>query len=253
MNQISLTLPMDFNALSRAADMLRDLAADLGAPKPVTAEAAISPLADPALAASLEQITQAEVDAGNLPDPKAGGGQSSETPVLIVPSVTEPATLGQTQTSAPAGVELAKDSTGAMIPWDERIHSGGDKRTKADGSWKLKRGIDAALVQTVEAELRAAMAIPGPNAAAEPAPVVASAATTPVIVPTVEPVVTPVVQPASGAITTLPALMQAATAAGKTPTDMQAAATACGLASVVLLGARPDLIPTAALALGLGG
>jgi len=56
---------------------------------------------------------------------------------------------------------LAKSSTGRMIPWDERIHSG-NKTVLKDGSWKLKRGIDMDLVRDIEAELE----IPG---VAEPA------------------------------------------------------------------------------------
>jgi len=48
--------------------------------------------------------------------------------------------------------ELAKSSTGHMIPWDERIHSG-SRTVLKDGSWKLKRNVDPELVKTVESEL----------------------------------------------------------------------------------------------------
>lgn len=39
------------------------------------------------------------------------------------------------------------------LPWDERIHSG-TKALNADGTWRTKRGVDKALVASVEAELR---------------------------------------------------------------------------------------------------
>lgn len=48
---------------------------------------------------------------------------------------------------------LAKCSTGELIPWDDRIHSG-SKAINADGSWKLKKGVDRAVeLPKVEAEL----------------------------------------------------------------------------------------------------
>lgn len=44
------------------------------------------------------------------------------------------------------------DSTG--LPWDERIHAS-SKALNADGTWRTKRGVDKALVASVEAALRA--------------------------------------------------------------------------------------------------
>jgi hypothetical protein len=49
------------------------------------------------------------------------------------------------------------DSAG--LPWDKRIHSS-SKAKVADGTWRKLRGVDEALVVTVEAELRAVQAIP---------------------------------------------------------------------------------------------
>lgn len=308
-DSVSLTVPMDHNALTRAADMLAGLAADMkhqgnapmdgvnisfeeyeekviesvsqafgipfadlmkvvnpnDTPKPITAEADISHMVEPAAKETLdlEPLRQETTAAEAFPN------VDPSTIVSVTPTVAT-----ATPSPASAGVELAKDSTGAMIPWDERIHGNGEKRTKADGSWKYKRNIDKAIIPGIEAELRQAMAVPTPNAAEQPAPVVASSTVTPAIAPTVEPVpnvqspvVTatvaagstatpnsaPVVAAANTTITTLPALMAAATGAGKTQADMQAAAVAAGLASVALLGARPDLIPTVAASLGLGG
>jgi len=55
------------------------------------------------------------------------------------------------------GVELDKNG----LPWDMRIHAS-TKRKNADGTWTAKRGVDAALVDTVEAELQALMGVPAP-------------------------------------------------------------------------------------------
>ncbi len=62
------------------------------------------------------------------------------------------------QTAAIAGVEV--DSQG--LPYDARIHSSSRERIK-DGTWKLKRGTDPALVESVRAEYKAVMAIPAPT------------------------------------------------------------------------------------------
>jgi len=60
---------------------------------------------------------------------------------------------------------LAKSSTGQMIPWDERIHSKG-RTTNADGSWRLKRGVDDADLKAIETQLVALLPAQVP---AEPA------------------------------------------------------------------------------------
>jgi len=70
------------------------------------------------------------------------------------------------QQAAPANnVEL--DSKG--LPWDDRIHAGTKTKT-VPGAWKAKKGVDAATVASVEAELRARVAAGGQ------APVTANAA-----------------------------------------------------------------------------
>lgn len=73
------------------------------------------------------------------PSPPAPSVQTAATPA--VPPVT----------SGADPVEL--DSEG--FPYDARIHGAGENRKKKTGEWKYRRGIDNALIQTVEAELRA--------------------------------------------------------------------------------------------------
>lgn len=53
--------------------------------------------------------------------------------------------------AAPAALEF--DSAG--IPWDARVHQTA-KGKKTDETWKVKKGMDAAVVATIMAELRAA-------------------------------------------------------------------------------------------------
>lgn len=53
------------------------------------------------------------------------------------------------------------------LPWDERIHASSHSKT-VDGSWRMKRGVDDALVAEVEGGLKALMSIPAPPAPVEP-------------------------------------------------------------------------------------
>lgn len=54
---------------------------------------------------------------------------------------------GQTHDVSPDGEAL--DAGG--FPWDERIHAG-SKATNNNGTWKLKRGVDKAMVAQIQAE-----------------------------------------------------------------------------------------------------
>jgi len=280
MKTISLTVPMGYNALTRASDMLHGLAIDLSKEKPastvVTGPGASSTAFDDQFtAATVEQITEAEVNAGNLEpaaaevfgDPKQ---QAAETATPQAGNPT-PSTTTQTETAtpalaatAPAGVEVDSDG----LPWDHRIHAlgagGTHNKLKKTQQWKKKRGVDAALVAEVEAELRAAMSAgPAPvvttgnaaTAAVEPSPAPAFPAS-PAAAPTTAAVA---VQPASpapapapaGGTTTFPALMAAITANGIDQAVVTAAVNAQGLTALPLLAARPDLIPAVATALGV--
>jgi hypothetical protein len=68
----------------------------------------------------------------------------------------------------------AVDASG--LPWDERIHAK-TKATTETGMWRKRRGVDAATVTAIEAQLRAAAgAVVPPVAPAIPAPVAMPAA-----------------------------------------------------------------------------
>ena len=90
-------------------------------------------------------------------------------PLVNLPGGAAPNALpGANAGSTPAGAAL--DSAGN--PWDARIHSGG-KSTLQDGTWKLKKGVDKALVDQITAQNKALIAspLPGnlpPSAATQP-------------------------------------------------------------------------------------
>lgn len=79
-----------------------------------------------------------------------------------IPLAPAPMQVGDQITGAITGkvvsvgsVDLDKDG----LPWDARIHSS-NKAKVADGSWRKKRGLDPAILVTVEAELKQIMGVP---------------------------------------------------------------------------------------------
>ncbi len=87
------------------------------------------------------------------------GTTSAETPTAPVPPAAPSANA-----ATPAALPTASHAPGVDVdkhglPWDARIHAE-SKAKIADGSWRKKRGVDPALVTTVEAELKALMSAP---------------------------------------------------------------------------------------------
>ena len=128
------------------------------------------------------------------------------------------------------------------LPWDARIHSSSRNVVKATGAWKLIRGVDAALVEQVKAELRAAVApVAVAVVPATPAPSVEE--TTPPSTVVHDPsVVTPPAPPVDevvAPVTAYPELMQAITkraaTGGLLPADVATACTNAGAAAVGVL------------------
>lgn len=80
---------------------------------------------------------------------------TSSNPIVNIPPVPQSENAAMTAAPQQANpVEL--DSEG--LPWDNRIHSSSRGKI-ANGTWKLMRGSDPAIVETVKAELRALMDI----------------------------------------------------------------------------------------------
>lgn len=96
-----------------------------------------------------ENPTAAEVFGGN-----AAGGASVGTPATSAPVA---ASIPPAPPSAPSAAAATADLDAAGLPWDARIHSSSKEKNKTDGKWRARRGVDAAEVVRVEAELRAVM------------------------------------------------------------------------------------------------
>ena len=193
------------------------------------------------------------VPAPPAPTPANVAPIAAPTPANVAPIAAPP-------TGSPVGgVELDKHG----LPWDSRIHAG-TKRKNADGSWTAKRGIDPALVATVEAELRQVMGAPGAAPLAQAPTPVAPIAPAPVSAPPVTVPPTPAVAPAPPAAVQAPgpvvnevdargmfvALVGRASAAIQGQKVTQAEVNQCcadaGVPALPLLANRLDLVATVA-------
>lgn len=156
------------DAVARAeADKLAALEAE----NPQFGQQPLPPGADPYLAGIAER-TAGPLAPSGAPSPAAAEASASApaaTPASIPPppsaasAVPSPPPAAATPTPA-----AAVDAKG--LPWDERIHA--SSRAKiADGSWRMKRGVQSHVVEAVEAELRAQMGLVGqPGSTVAPSP-----------------------------------------------------------------------------------
>lgn len=166
----------------------------------------------------------------------------TELPAPVVTAVPEVAVQPAPPTSP------ASDVDAKGLPWDHRIHAS-SKAKNADGSWRAKRGVDAALVTLVEDELRMiqrnpviqGVGVPGLGDPIEG--VITYSNATPIDLK--DPAVVFGAQ-ATLAPTTLAELMprvSAAVIAGKlAPTAIGDACAKLGVASVVALQAAPQFV-----------
>jgi hypothetical protein len=93
---------------------------------------------------------------------------------LTAPAPPAPELAATTSTSTTMGYAGSVDVDSEGLPWDGRIHSSNKKKLAKDDTWQLRRGIGAAIVEQVKAELRQVMAIPKPDASFATAPAEAS-------------------------------------------------------------------------------
>jgi hypothetical protein len=197
----------------------------------------------PFLLRALAQAIEARAVAN---DPRVTPEAAFAQPVAAAP---EP-TLAPAPVTPPPPPGIDVDSAG--LPWDGRIHAG-SRSKNADGTWRLKRGVEPDLLTQVAGELKRTMEIP---AAVIPPPPIVQPAAVPVPPAAVTPPPSTPVGPATTASPiSFPALMQAITKAFVAKTIDQAAITAAcqsvGIPSLPMLTSRPDLIPGVATALGL--
>ena len=164
METISVTIPMEEKALLKMANWFRSLAG-IEAEQTISGDQTVVELSPQAEATATGQRIDNMIAAAGAPEVETA--IATDAPLL--------------------------DSEGR--PWDARIDSGAKSRTK-DGRWKLMRGVDAALVDQVKAELlqgEEPVVATVPPAIETPA-VITPPATAPVVAPVIEtPAVVPVV------------------------------------------------------------
>jgi hypothetical protein len=120
----------------------------------------LHPADNPATGAPTEEETAlAEFAASIVPNvPTAPSAPTAAAPVAP-PAPGVPPVPGVPASVPASGTSAVLDTKG--LPWDARIHSSSRGKV-ADGSWKAKRKVDAAVVAAVEAELRAVQGLPAP-------------------------------------------------------------------------------------------
>lgn len=92
--------------------------------------------------------------------------QSIVDPSNLYPEANLNAIFGSPPVHCPSHVDYDPNATIPVVPldsqglpWDSRIHAS-TKTLIADGSWKLRRGVDPAEVEKVKAQLKELMAVP---------------------------------------------------------------------------------------------
>jgi len=270
-DNISFTIPMEYNALVRTADMLNALADDLET-KTVKVELKGEAFSKEQVKEVIEKVNE-ELDNTAVSVENVFGknvvplhDDKTAPPLLDNPSLQGAENIGIGAADVPlaplTGVELDSDG----LPWDVRIHGKNKLKLAKTEQWKKRRGVDPALVETVEAELRAAMAVPAPVATIENGglteedghtneqPTLASAVNSDDYkVPPPPPAPVETVVPPEPTGITFPELISKITTAMAASTVTEAMVIAAcnnqGIASFPLLAVRPDLVPAVDAAL----
>lgn len=254
--------------LTEIRDELRSIRADINAPlKPSTiATLAImspqptAPTAQPAsqlpvLSTAVAPPPPTAPVAPTVTSPEPTNAFAQAAAPFVVPAT--PAAPPTASPVVPGNAEL--DAKG--LPWDGRIHAS-SKAKVADGSWRMKRGVDDALVTQVTAEQRAAQAAPHPGADATAPAVVAlppgSAASLPwpfatsaADVAPPPPLAVPAPPPASVYALLMSRLTHHINVGDLTTQRVTDACLTLGVPNVAALAAREDLVPFVAQNLGV--
>lgn len=278
-NQVSITIPLQLNTLKHAIAMLTGMAHDLElaalsevgdmwAERPTAQNCADPDIAALAEAAQVPESILADplpfdpvaafgatTAAESATPPAASASSANDSPFPAASSAPAPVATTSTSTTTEIATSVPVDSEG--LPWDGRIHSSSKEKLVKDSTWKLKRGVDKALVEQVKAELRGVMAIPTAAPVTEthglhpnPNPLSVSAVNAIVAAQSTAPAPT---APAAGSITTFAQLMAAITAAKIDQPTVAAILPTIdpAITSLAVLAPRPELIPRVAAALGL--
>jgi hypothetical protein len=89
-------------------------------------------------------------------------GEANATPAPPPPVPTAPPMVAPPAPASPAPRAENGEFDKEGLPWDARIHSGSREKIK-DGTWRQRRNLADGVKETVEAELRALMAIQVPG------------------------------------------------------------------------------------------
>lgn len=262
---ISITIPFEYHALTRASDFLHGLAIDAQAAGMSDENDDIDvdrshieakiPASEGGTMPDPDHAADEDYPADRDPSAAFGNGAATATAPESAPhaeTTPPPAATAGHEDAAPnataadgTGLDLDEDG----LPWDGRIHSSSKKKLVKTNQWKkLRKPADQAesqwqaYVDSVEAELRRVMQA-GPHAPveskpAEPEPAAPAGPTPP--------------PAATGEIKTLPELFRLITDNNISDGRVMVAINSQGIDSLPLLGARPDLIPAVAKALQEG-
>jgi hypothetical protein len=167
------------------------------------------------------------------------GPISEAGPSLVIPDPAAPVIP-----SAPPSGGVTLDKEG--LPWDARIHAS-SKTQNADGTWRLKRGLQKDHLDKVTAELRQVMAIPspapGPQLVPPPPAAIAHAPQSAVLAP--PPPVADEVSMRQKYIDLFGRISAAMSAGKLTQAQLDTCLQSISVPSLPLLGARLDLVPQA--------
>jgi hypothetical protein len=179
------------------------------------------------------------------------GPISEAGPSLVIPADPIPAG-NAVQTSVPPATSTPSVSTAGVtldkegLPWDARIHAS-SRTQNADGTWRLKRGLQKDHLDKVTAELRQVMAIPSPAPGPQlvPPPPAAIAHAPQSAVPAPPPPVADEVSMRQKYIDLFGRISAAMSAGKLTQAQLDTCLQSISVPSLPLLGARLDLVPQA--------
>lgn len=167
------------------------------------------------------------------------GPISEAGPSLVIPADPTPVIP-----SVPPSGGVTLDKEG--LPWDARIHAS-SRTQNADGTWRLKRGLQKDHLEKVTAELRQVMAIPSPAPGPQlvPPPPAAIAHAPQSAVPAPPPPVADEVSMRQKYIDLFGRISAAMSAGKLTQAQLDTCLQSISVPSLPLLGARLDLVPQA--------